>query len=311
MHALTLLLPRLSSLAGVAAGALPILERIAARAARTAAVEDCEHPVLSQLFALPRRPWSWAAITRMAEADAPGDGLWVRADPAHVRPDIAGARLLAVGELGLSVEAASTLCRALAPLFGDLGMQLSAPHPDRWYLRLPDGAPTPLLAPPWRALGEDLRAHLPQGPDAARWRRLQSEAQILLHSHPLNAERAAAGLPAVNSLWFWGAGVRPLRVEARIDRLASEDPLLRALAGAAGIAVDRTVLADAAGRVLVDLRPLRDARLLESQWIAPAWDGLRRGRIGGLQVLFADGAAWALSRAAAFAFWRRPVGLER
>lgn len=307
MRALTLLLPRLSNLGTDAR--LPILERVAARAARAAAVEDCEHPVLSQLFSLPRRPWPLAAITRMAEGDAPGDGTWVRADPAHLRPDIAGARLLAAGDLGLSPAAAATLCRALAPLFGDAGMELSAPHPDRWYLRLPAGAPTPLLAPPWRALGDDLRAHLPQGPDAARWRRLQNETQILLHAHPINAERAAAGLPAVNGLWFWGAGVRPARIDALFDRLASEDPLLGALAAAAGIAVDRTVPVDATGRVLVDLRPLRDAVALERQWVAPAWQGLRRGGIGGLRLLFADGASWTLSRRAAFAFWRRPVGL--
>jgi hypothetical protein len=309
MRALTLLLPRLSSLSPSAS--LPILERIAARATRTAPPADAEHPVFSQFFSLPQRPWPLAAITRMAEADAVGEGTWVRADPAHVRADIGGARLLAVGDVGLSAAEATALCRALAPLFGDTGMELSAPHPDRWYLRLPAGAPTPRLVPPWHALGDDLRVHLPQGADAARWLRLQNESQVLLHAHPVNTARVAAGLPAANSLWFWGAGARPARVAAALERLASEDVLLRALGLAAGIAVDRELPADAAGRVLLDLRPLRDPAILESRWLAPAWLGLRGGRIGSLRLLFADGAVWSLSRAAAWMVWRRPVALPR
>jgi hypothetical protein len=228
-----------------------------------------------------------------------------------VRPDLGGARLLAVGELGLSSAEAAALCRSLAPLFGDAGMELSAPHPDRWYLRLPIGAPTPRLVPPWRALGDDLRVHLPQGPEAARWLRLQNESQVVLHAHPVNARRAAAGLPAVNSLWFWGAGARPARVGAQLDRLASEDVLLRALGLAAGIAVERELPADAAGHVLLDLRPLRDVAILESRWLAPAWQALRGGGIGSLRLLFADGAAWSLSRAAAWMFWRRPAALPK
>ena len=36
--------------------------------------------------------------------------------------------------------------------------------------------------------------------------RLQSEIQMLLQAHPLNAIREAAGQPAVNALWLGGAG---------------------------------------------------------------------------------------------------------
>ena len=40
-----------------------------------------------------------------------------------------------------------------------------------------------------------------------RWlRRLQNEAQMLLHAHPVNLARMARGALAVNSVWIHGAG---------------------------------------------------------------------------------------------------------
>jgi hypothetical protein len=36
--------------------------------------------------------------------------------------------------------------------------------------------------------------------------------QVILHQHPVNAERRARGLPPVNSLWLWGGGPLPQRV---------------------------------------------------------------------------------------------------
>ena len=56
---------------------------------------------------------------------------------------------------------------------------------------------------PWR---RNLRECLPGGRDAVRVRALVNELQMLLHEHPVNERRAARGLPAVNSVWLWGAG---------------------------------------------------------------------------------------------------------
>ena len=36
-----------------------------------------------------------------------------------------------------------------------------------------------------------------------------NEAQMILHTHPVNAEREARGMPAVNSVWLWGGGTLP------------------------------------------------------------------------------------------------------
>ncbi|MCE3002458.1 MAG: phosphoglycerate mutase [Xanthomonadaceae bacterium] len=300
---LVLLLPRRAVLAGPER--LPALERILARGVRLPLDAARGHPWLEHLIDLPRRPWPWAAITRAADAGDAGQGVWLRADPAHVRADIAGARLLAVGDLGLAAQESAALQRTLAPLFGDLGFECSAPRPERWYLRLPPGAEMPHFSPPWQALGEDVRAHLPQGGPAARWQRVMNECQVVLHDHPVNQARAAAGRMTANSLWFWGGGSAPTRVSARIDAVASEDPLLSALAAAAGVPVSRSATAGPA-RQLLDLRALRDPRALDAAWIEPAWRALRLGELATLEALFADGEAFRVGRAAAFAAWRRP-----
>src|SRR3546814_5746969 len=87
---------------------------------------------------------------------------------------------------------------ALRPLFGDAGFPIDAPHPSRWYLRLPPGAKLPAFAAPDDALGADLFDHLAEGSEGRRWRVLLGEAQVVLHNHPRNAGqsgRAHVGTP--------------------------------------------------------------------------------------------------------------------
>ena len=201
-----------------------------------------EGDVARSAFDILPRGWPVAAVTRQRDAgDAGADkATWLRADPAYVRPDINGARLLAWGEaLQLSDEDASAFLPALRPLFGDAGFPIDAPCPSRWYLRLPPGKRLPVFSSPDDALGADLFEHMPgaendDSPDARRWRTLLSEAQVTLHNHPRNAVRTAAGLAPVNSLWLWGAGALPDRVSTKFTRIASDDDALTAFASFAG-----------------------------------------------------------------------------
>src|SRR3546814_5998711 len=48
---------------------------------------------------------------------------------------------------------------------------------------------------------------LPAGNDGRRWRAVLNEAQIVLHNHPVNAERVRSGRMPVNSLWFHGGEI--------------------------------------------------------------------------------------------------------
>lgn len=268
-------------------------------------------PLARVLDVLPRG-WPVAAAARQRDAGDAAHATWLRADPAYIQPDINGARLLSYGQaLGLSTADAEALLRPLKPLFGDAGFPIDAPSPSRWYLRLPLGAKLPTFTPPEQALGADLFDELPQGPEGRRWRALLSEAQVVLHNHPLNAQRAAAGLAPVNSLWFWGAGVLPDRVQSRFTHIASDDEALTALAALAGTTVQARPASwsGAAGKGdrLFDLRDARDLSVLERDWFAPLLAGVANGQLARLRLEFADGAHYDIQRSQRWRFWRRPL----
>jgi hypothetical protein len=252
----------------------PGLARVLARAEASGTLAG-EQAQLQRWFAPEGGQWPMAAIQRDAEAGDAGDATWLRADPVYLHAEMAGARLMAWDTLGLSADEADALLECVAPVFADEGVDIGRTAPERWYLRLPPGMAAPVgTVAPGDALGEDLFAHLPGGDDGRRWRCLQSEAQILLSQHPVNASRLARGAPTANSPWFWGAGVLPASVQARFAGpvVATRDPQLLALARRA----QRECVAGDDGRAgLVDLRAARD------------WDAVARvlgGRIpGGLR----------------------------
>jgi hypothetical protein len=290
----TLLLPARARFAGQALPASAA--RVLGRADRLPQGDAGERAQLLRHFDLLPRGWPVAALTRQADAGDAMGSAWLRADPAYVRPDLNGARLLAIGE-GLRLEQADAdaFLPALRPLFGDAGVLLDAPAPARWYLRMPREATFPAFAEPGEALGADLFEHLPEGAEGRRWRALLSEAQVVLHNHPRNAERAARGLPPVNSLWFWGGGVLPDRVRSPHGQVRTHDPVLQALAAASK--------AEGEGSVLIDYRALAtfDAGFLG--WL----DAAARGDVERLVIDFADGSRLAVEPRQRWRFWRRPL----
>ncbi len=131
-----------------------------------------------------------------------------------------------------------------------------------------------------------------------RFHALMNEAQMLLHEHPVNAEREARGEPALNSIWFWGGGVIDATKARPFSTVVADDPLARGLALAAGIpalALPKdagSVLAALGdeGRVLAVPDAPREAQLrerraaLERDWFLPLLGALKSGRIGMLTL---------------------------
>lgn len=267
-----------------------------------------ERAQLMRHFDLLPRAWPVAALTRAFDADDARLSSWLRADPAYVRADLGGARLLASGDaLQLDAAEAEALVAGLRPAFGDAGMPIDAPHPARWYLRLPREAKLSPMASPADALGEDLFDHLPEGPEGRRWRALLSEAQVLLHQHPVNAARVAAGKPPVNSLWFWGGGVLPDHVSTPHATVHSDEVTVRALAKAAQVSgVDLPARFEGQGG-LFDLRPLRDLAQVGEAWLEPAFAALHAGALASVVLDCEDGAMWHLVASQRWRFWRRPM----
>lgn len=308
--AATLLLPARERVAGTPLP--PALARAIGRADALPAGEAGERAQLQRHFELLPRGWPAAALTRCLDAGDAASGHWLRADPAWVRPDINGARLFAVGEgMHLSREDAEALLPALRTLFGDAGFPIDAQDPARWYLRLPPGTTLPAFPEPEDALGSDLFESL-VGTDAVRdaatrrWRTLLTEAQVILHNHPWNERRMAAGRAPVNSLWFWGGGALPDHVSTQVARVLGGDPLLRALALQAGVqrAERGDGFAPAEGDALVDLRDARDAEALFARWLLPMVEAVRAGRLRELRLDFQDGAGCLLLRKHRWRVWR-------
>lgn len=243
------------------------------------------------------------ALTRELIAGDAGDDAWLCADPAWVQPDLNGARLLACGQMQLSMDEAVALAGPLAPLFSEAGMTLWVSSPDHWHVRLPSNTATPDFAAPEQALGEDLYYHLPQGQEGRPWRILLNEVQVILHQHPVNADRRERGLPPVNHLWLWGGGVLPDAVHAAYGQVIGDDLLLAALARQAHVdCVPRTEAMVSAARpgTLVDLQdlPVDD---IAARWMPSL---LALARQHPVRLSFASGERWLHRAWHRLRFWR-------
>lgn len=281
------------------------LARALGRADRLPAAEPGEKAQLQRHFDILPRGWPMAALMRQREAGDAGRATWLRADPAFVRAEMMGARLMAWGNIGLSEAEADELLAPLKPVFGDAGFPISRTRPEHWYLQLPADVRLPAFSLPTDALGGQLLAHLPEGGEARRWRQLGTEAQVILHNHPLNASRAGRGLPPVNTLWFWGAGRLPDSVRAPWRAVVDADDELAALAQAASVRAQ----AASAGDVLQDARRVRDPAAFDA-CLQAALVALP-GRHAEVLLDFADGQAWRLAPQQRWRLLRKPLrGLE-
>jgi hypothetical protein len=168
---------------------------------------------------------------------------------------------------------------------------------------------------PSSALGASVEPNMPRGGDAPRFRAIVNEAQMLLHTHAVNAAREARGQSPVNSLWPWGGGVLASQERPSLRQVLADDPLARGLAMAAGIPA-APLPGDAAhwlehapedGIVLAVLDH-ESAADLERDWLAPLLAALRSSRIGmvTLHLAGADAVLHAETvRTDLRHFWRR------
>jgi hypothetical protein len=214
----------------------------------------------------------------------------------------------------------------IAPSFESIG-EVVAPVPGRWYLRLLQTVELETI-PVGDAIGYPVPHETPSGPDGAQWRKLLSEAQTVLHAHPINRRREDAGQVAVNSLWPWGLGqLGPSGRPGRFDEIRTDDPGLKGIGIAVGtkVATLPAGYSRARGHILARLDSLvaptasfdamswREALLaLEHDWLVPALADLSAGRCRSLSLIAAGaGRAMevAISRHDLWRFWRKALPL--
>lgn len=104
-----------------------------------------------------------------------------------------------------AAESAALLAVA-RPFFEEDGIALHAsPVPGRWLARARIFA-TLATASIDRAVGDPISQWSPLADAARPLRRLQNEMQMLLYTERVNDERAARGVPPINSFWLSGTG---------------------------------------------------------------------------------------------------------
>jgi hypothetical protein len=156
-----------------------------------------------------------------------------------------------------------------------------------------------------------IHAHLPRGDHAKAWRRWLSEIQMLLHEHPVNAARDAAGRAPVTGLWLSGGGANAgLRAPAGATLFAVPGPLgdvARGLGDAQSLPANFAALpsVDHAIVVLPAVIDMRAMSALVAAWIDPAVRSLERRALSSL-ALVADGSGGAFTwNALSPSWWQR------
>lgn len=337
----TLLIPHLfwpeAALGGAGAQpALPALERVLARARRQSFPAVFIEAWLCQAFEVERQQdWPVAALTLAVDGGDPGGHYWLRADPAHLRAQRDELHLADAAIVDVTREDADALIAALNAHFAADDLRFIAPHPDRWYLRL---TTTPALATHAlsAAAGADVTRLMPAGADALKWHRTGNEIQMLLHAHPVNAEREARGALPINSVWLWGGGTLAPVPGRHFGAVWSGNALAQALAAAADLeaapvpdnAGEWCERARASGRethlVVLDQLTvaarygdvttwLERAAALERDWFAPLAGAARASGVTQLTVVALGRSScerFEFDAADRWRFWRRPRPLS-
>jgi hypothetical protein len=225
-------------------------------------------------------------------------------EPAHLAVRNDGLVYMPIAPSGLTTNDASALVATLNHHFASEGLRFCVLSPLRWLViaNSPIDAqfvPGPLMP------GASVFENLPVGADAKRFRRVMTEAQMLLHDHPVNQSRETRREPVVNSIWLWGEGALPTPPLGRYAHVVGDDPI------AAGVALwmgaswsPRWPQNLPTGDVLV-LTALADD--LGGDLLNAAADAVARGARDSLQLILpglAQTRVWHLSTADRFKFWR-------
>ena len=310
------------------------LDRLLARAGHNAdaAADDSFEALVFRSFGYSDRPcgadWPVAAFTALVDCDAQGGhGFLLRADPVHLRADIADLVLFNAADIDVSPDEAAALAATVNDVLGPHGPCIEAAHPHRWYVA-PDAPARVTTTSLSLASGAQVSAAMPQGPDAPSWHRWMNEVQMALHECPVNNERERRGAAPVNSVWPWGTGSLPRAAEtpAPFAQVWSDDALVHGLAHHTGVE-HRAMPPDARKWLGGDPRPgvhlfvfdelypaVRRADLdawraglarLDASWAQPLLDALDRGAVASVSIHEEHGHRFVATRRGRFRWWRR------
>lgn len=178
---------------------------------------------------LPQTPWQAALFQELTQIEETGQALpaaellspgsidedfLVRADPVHLQADRDTAKLLPVQMLDLTEDDADAMLLDINQFLSTDGFKVFRGPDQGWYMSGMD-ATTLKSFPPSFLANRNASAYLPAGENSEQWRRLMTEIQMLLHTHPINEQRMRSGRLPINSLWFWGG--------AKMNRMLTDE----------------------------------------------------------------------------------------
>jgi hypothetical protein len=204
---------------------------------------------------------------------------WGLLTPTHWQVGSEQILLLDPAQLHLDEDESRALLQTLRALFEPEGWDLHWGAPLRWYAThasLRELSTASLD----RVVGRPIDQWLPDRQAGRTLRRLQSEAQMLLYNHPINAARESRGEQAVNSFWLSGTG--PTQSLTAVGHEPSVDESLRGpwLAGDWAAWVEAWHALDAQRLADLDLRATRGESLaltLCGERVAQRFDCVRVG----------------------------------
>ena len=311
---------------------LPDLEWLFAHGTLTRSVGGGLEACLLQQFGI-EDTLPVACYAQLADGGTADGAYWLRADPVHLQTQRDHLVLVDGAMLNITADEASSLTATLNQHFAQDKLHFIARQLARWYIAL-DTAPDFTTHPLPQVAGRAINECLPSGAESLRWNQILNEAQMLLHTHPVNQARETQGQPAINSVWLWGGGAVPALAPSPWDNIWADDALARGLAIAAHAKVHAlpqhatAFLAEAktAESHLVVLDGLRRAAWygddaawreglarLEANWIHPILHALRRGTISDitLHVLSEHGnLSLSANQSQRWRFWRRSLSLK-
>jgi hypothetical protein len=262
-----------------------------------------------------------APLDWLGQGGEPRPGSWLRAEFVHLELGTHSARLQRIEALSLEDAAALVTALRVSLLFP--GIEVLRPPLSQQTSQLFLYSASPVEAVCFPADFEattELREALPQGRDGPLLRRLLTEAQMVLHDHPVNAKRERHGLPRVNAIWPAGLGDFAGLWPAPLPSIVSDDLYLKGLGRLHGAQVQpvadsavQALMSQDSGLVALSITAAEDSsavlRALEKNWFAPLVGALGKGRLSAVELTL-DQFRVHLDRRDLRRFWRRGASLS-
>lgn len=237
------------------------------------------------------QPIPVAALNAAAWEVSGVSNIWIHADPVNIITDQNNAFLM--GRVSLDDDEITSLLLDINEFLFSNDCVLFAPKPDQWLLNL-STQPQIVTTPVSEMSGCNIAEKLPEGPDQISWRRLFTELQMLLYTHPVNEKRRAEQRLTVDALWFWGEGVMPSFTATDWSLVVSENSFVNGLAyltdiprisfpeNFAALLAD-SLYADTESLIVIpaDKTPAE----IEKNWITPLFDALQAKAIANLRII--------------------------